>query len=668
MKRNVNRLLSLVLALVMLVGILPMTAEYVSADGNIATPIDTYKASLGAMTDVLYENDMDTQNPIASNASAANLSLDSTVSESGSDTSVKVAYKSNATPQTYFNLDLSSYLVPGNIYSLRVWYKTSDPAIGRLIRIYQGSGSTNGATDGSFGEKGHAQFYTNKADIIGNDADGVEVILSMRATETVNTKRLSIMLGAFGLTTDPAGSVWYDNLVITETWTVENALKYGKKIIALTEDTDLSDFVQSEGAHAGDIIISEDQTLDLNGHKLTANSVTVAAGGKIIDSSNAEGRLNASLVCAADNSYLPLVTESEGYLFVKPNMTDSYVKTSHDKNGFEIALRPGFGKYDGDKSVREDILSKSNAGITLTVTVAWKDVYGQTGEKTVKAFSDEEFTQVYSSTTGKYFYTKFTNPGDSQYYDVTLSLVANGVAVSRTLHFDNLAEANKTYLFVHNFEGSLTWEGSKSNTLYSMRDSSRYITYSYAAPSFEGGTLIMNSGDTANQLNLTLHDVRPNNVKTLVIEMDIRIISAWVKNSNGIYFMVRNTGTGAGNEQYRQQRSINIRSNSTKVDVYDCELPNTPGTAGANDCKHTLVGSAGEITLTEGQFSTLRIVYDFTNYGTAEDMSISVSIDGQNPVTGTLQDFSYGSDYIEFLRNAYQDGMAIDNFKMWYTN
>lgn len=627
MKCNVNRLLSLALVLVMLVVILPLTAKPVEAETVDDPLVDT------------YEYTFDEAAPSwKGNGSTATITLDDTVTQSGTGKSLKLTYTSNTKPQPYFFMpEFPNGIVAGNTYTMTVWFKTSADTIKRYIYMQAFKGTSGGAliTAASTGVKD-------------GDVNGAVVTISFVATETEATS-LRILLGCDALASGQ--SVWFDNLVITETWTIENALAMGRDIV-LTSDLDIKDYIED-----GNLTLAEGQTIDLNGHALSANSVDGTAGGTLIDSSEAKsGRVIVGttdegvdmLYPAASNPQLPVKAADGSYALATVNLSDAYIQqTAASDEGFTLIFRPGFGTAE-----IVEMVGAGTSGVDMSLELTWTDVWGQSPDEptTIKGF-ETVVASAYKN--GKAIYAKFTNPGDTYQFIVKVNVTSStGVTISSDVTLDadatyvNPTELGKHYYFASNFnsysELPTEFKGRGDVSVKPVAASSSYDSLSMGTDAENGQYVVFDSEDKSEGMSFTLDLITDAANKqyaytNLVVEMDFKLLN------------------GDASSTGRSAQFLNVR----KPTSGGTNLIYSTGGGGIRVIKaDNTYANLGTFTT---EWQTMKIEIDL------DDQLAQVTMDGVDKGVYSIAQI-YGN-YFQITKTKGDGGMGIDNLKIYrYTD
>ena len=149
---------------------------------------------------------------------------------------------------------------------------------------------------------------------------------------------------------------------------------------------------------AGNIVLFNDRTIDLNGKTLGAEYL-IGAFGQVKDSSNGKGLLKiaaASTTLAADNGQVPIYDSvSGGYRLFTCSAMPS--KVTKEGDAVKVLFAPKFTNADAYK-----LLKNGNAhNITVEVALTWKNGADADGSQTfnfVQAFVDKVASSVKPST------------------------------------------------------------------------------------------------------------------------------------------------------------------------------------------------------------------------------------------------------------------------------
>ena len=677
MKRNVNRLLSLALALVMLVGILPLVAN---ASPTIVNNTDVDNTSAFINPKVIYQRDFDDEavDTAIKNSTLGTLSdgyvkwvfsggtKDSfTVNSFDPDNygnSAKIvcdAEGATGTRQAYFEIQRSK----SNAFSAEKVYRVEMDVYGLVSTVNGGFFylTAEGAS-GSGGSDGNATTLKNNT----KDGAWTHITYDLQPTQDHYRMRAYVCIN-MGLDR----TIYVDNIKITEYTSasaaedvVEAAAISGSSVI-LNADMDLT----------GNDLVLNGSALDLNGHSLTVDSLTGFAGSSLIDNSSAKsgsvivnpdetGDINFAL--GSDNPQLPIKastdpdTNAVSFKLATVNLGDEYIKQiDSSENGFTLVFRPGFGTTEF-----VNLVGTGDSGVSMSIDIAWTDVWGTKGTtKNSIDVAQNVISSAYSSK--KAIHAKFTNPGDTYDFVITVNVTSDyGVKISSDTTQDsdatyiNPAEAAKTYLFVNNFNDDALISGS--GNIYSTIGN-EYLVVGNARPTFNGSYMLLDGGNTANQLNLPFYF---DNVSTLVMEMDLRYVDTTGLESSGYSafdLLTLRNGTPTGTfKRYtplyigKSPKIMYFREYKNQVSASDT----TPVTNGADLSVYTAKNCL--ITNVDGEWTHIKLSI---NYSAGE---MTFEVDGV--VLDTIPYIPLNSSgYAYMARYAKFDSIAIDNMKIYYT-
>ena len=192
-----------------------------------------------------------------------------------------------------------------------------------------------------------------------------------------------------------------------------------------------------------DILIVSGKTLDLNGHKLTAENVSAPfANANIIDSTDGKGIVmieKDSLAIMQGNASLPVWVAEGGYRFVNVKLK-SQASLTEEGNGY---FRFYIAGNDANCALQQAMADGgADNHISVRVTLSWVDQQGKQGSKEY-VYSDALLAEYAEDWLGNEF--RLTLTGMERVTELTLtakmvSEVSDGVAVSGNSHTITPAE------------------------------------------------------------------------------------------------------------------------------------------------------------------------------------------------------------------------------------
>ena len=449
MKNKSNRLLAMLLAVVMLVGILPMTAlaaapsKVSSSDyvAYVATGTTYSRDFAGDEEASSFNKDNTTKKFSLEVVDAASISGDN---NSGYGSCLKInQYETYSSNNGTVNVINATGGVSGMVYRVEL-----DVFLDNASALYF---NVKVGTDKAVSLK-NGTHYT----VTANQWCHISVdLLSDETGPTVSIQPVTVS----GKTV----TAYIDNLQVTEYTPITDA-NIGELATALAQEGQNIALFNDADMTGSSLTLGTGTTLDLNGNTLTAASLMGTAGQVEDNSAEKTGRLNVgSLALAANNAQFPVKDANGYYAMADLNMTDAYFNMAvSDENGFTLNARPGFGAA----SIRE-LVAAGNSGVTVRFRLSWKDVFGNTGSEDF-TYEAADVADVYANAaSGSVFQGTFVNPGNAEYYRADMVLESCGVEVTSENtskpKYVNPNEEGKTY-YVRNDDVIQLNSGATSDT------------------------------------------------------------------------------------------------------------------------------------------------------------------------------------------------------------
>lgn len=658
MKRNVNRLLSLALVLVMLVGILPCGVIVTEAAATNLT--ESVKAMVNPEV-IFYhdfENDAVDTNLVSSTPNTKVGSVNWVFGNQGTnDTATVQKFDSNygnsimavcgkdatATRQYYIEVNGGT----SHVMSKDKAYRFEVDVYGKLTGgVYGGFYYLEGVS-GASGSDGNLPVTTASTTTV--DGEWSHVVFDLQPTQNHYRVRFTLCV-----TKAVEGAVYFDNVKITEYTPVTDSAEIitncgleGNAVI-LSADAELS---------SADITLASGSSLDLNGHTLTANSVDGTEGGTLIDSSEAKsGRVIVGttdegvdmLYPAVNNPQLPVKAADGSYALATVNLSDAYIQqTAASDEGFTLIFRPGFGTQE-----IVGMVGAGTSGVDMSLELTWTDVFGQSPDEptTIKGF-ETVVASAYKN--GKAIYAKFTNPGDTYQFGVKVNVTSStGVTISSDVTLDadatyvNPTELGKHYYFASNFnsysELPTEFKGRGDVSVKPAAASSTYDSLSMGTDAENGQYVVFDSEDKSEGMSFNLDLITDAANKqyaytNLVVEMDFKLLN------------------GDASSTGRSAQFLNVR----KPTSGGTNLIYSTGGGGIRVTKADNTSANLGTFTTEWQ--TMKIEIDL------DDQLAQVTMDGVDKGVYSIAQI-YGN-YFQITKTKGDGGMGIDNLKIYrYTD
>ena len=144
--------------------------------------------------------------------------------------------------------------------------------------------------------------------------------------------------------------------------------------------------------NAGNVVLMQGITLDLNGNKLSANNVLAIKGNYVVDNQNAKGILNVKgqFVLDENNGSVPVRTE-DGYHFYQSNVKINADMVSQNADSFLFKFRPSLGSAELNRAILAN--GAADNGLQIRIKLTW--VNGDTAMEQNVVFAENLVQEAY---------------------------------------------------------------------------------------------------------------------------------------------------------------------------------------------------------------------------------------------------------------------------------
>ena len=206
--------------------------------------------------------------------------------------------------------------------------------------------------------------------------------------------------------------------------------------LAAAQSGDTIVLVADNTTYEGTILLNKGITLDLNGKKLTADSLIAFNGNSVIDTAKSEGVLAIAkdqiVLSATNGKYMPIYVEGTGYIFASTAIgtNKTYKKDDNGNTYLHLVFLPAFNgvqanKQDGSVNPYSALSTEGGvnaSGAHFIVRLTWED-NGMTKTQDFVYTSDMVVKTMKGSAFALDLYNITDENGDFRYKELTATAV-----------------------------------------------------------------------------------------------------------------------------------------------------------------------------------------------------------------------------------------------------